>query len=143
MNYEWIGKPIRTKSDPKNRKKIKNQSESSACEQKTTCSNTVCEQKTTCSNKVNFVQTPFSHSTLNLEQIFLRHKATAFSLHFVFQRDQNHYSDLTSKIIKIFEQILQKPSQKNSGIDSKEKIAHTYEQTTRTTIVKTKTPQMP
>ena len=42
-----LEKPFRTKSDPKNRKNSKNQSEIAACEQKTTtekpnfCSNTV------------------------------------------------------------------------------------------------------
>ena len=47
MNYDWIGKTIFKKSDPKNRKKLKNQSEVAACEQKTTrekgnfCSGTV------------------------------------------------------------------------------------------------------
>ena len=32
-------------------------------------------------------------------------KPLAFSLHFLFRRDQNHYSNLTSKIMKICEQI--------------------------------------
>ena len=47
MSCEWIGKPFRKKSDPKNRKNSKNQSEIAACEQKTTtekpnfCSNTI------------------------------------------------------------------------------------------------------
>ena len=50
-----------------------------------------------------FVQTPFSHSTLNLEQ-----KPLDFSLHFLFRRYQNHYSNLTSKIMKMCEQILKK-----------------------------------
>ena len=58
-----------------------------------------------------FVQTPFSHSTLNLEQKkFHAAKALAFSLHFLFRRDQNHYSNLTSKIMKMCEQILKKDS---------------------------------
>ena len=54
-----------------------------------------------------FVQTPFSHSTLTLERK-RNHapKPLAFSLHFLFRRDQNHYSNLTSKIIKMCEQIL-------------------------------------
>ena len=43
-----------------------------------------------------FVKTPFSHSTLNLE----RKISLAFSLHFLFRRDQNHYSTLTSRIMK-------------------------------------------
>ena len=51
LGLEWavngLGKPVRKKSDPKNRKNSKNQSEIAACEQKTTtkkpnfCSNTV------------------------------------------------------------------------------------------------------
>ena len=42
-----LGKPFRKKSDPKNRKNLKNQSESAACDQKTSskkakfCSNTL------------------------------------------------------------------------------------------------------
>ena len=56
-----------------------------------------------------FVQTPFSHSTLKLEQKkFHAAKPLAFSLHFLFRRDQNHYSNLTSKIMKMYEQILKK-----------------------------------
>ena len=47
---------LEKKSDPKNRKNIKNQSEIAACEQKTLA------------RKRIFVQTPFSHSTLNLER---------------------------------------------------------------------------
>ena len=56
-----------------------------------------------------FVQTPFSHSTLNLERKKIHAaKPLAFSLHFLFRRDQNHYSNLTSKIMKMCEQILKK-----------------------------------
>ena len=41
-----------------------------------------------------FVQTPFSHSTLKLEQKKIHAaKPLAFSLHFLFPRDQNHYSN--------------------------------------------------
>ena len=56
-----------------------------------------------------FVQTLFFHYTLNLERK-KNHaaKPLAFSLHFLFRRDQNHYSNLTSKIIKMCEQILKK-----------------------------------
>ena len=56
---------LEKKSDPKNRKNCKNQSEIAA-------------------------------------------KPLAFSLHFLFRRDQNHYSNLTSKIMKRCEQILKK-----------------------------------
>ena len=47
MSYSWIGKTIKKKPDPKNRKNSKNQSEIAACEQKTTsekanfCSHTI------------------------------------------------------------------------------------------------------
>ena len=55
-----------------------------------------------------FVQTRFSHSILKLEQKNSRRKTSRFSLHFLFRRDQNHYSNLTSKIMKMCEQILKK-----------------------------------
>ena len=46
-----------------------------------------------------FVQTPFSHSTFQLEQKKIHTaKPLAFSLHFLFRRDQNYYSNLPSKI---------------------------------------------
>ena len=50
-----------------------------------------------------FVQTPFSHSTLKLVKKFHAAKPLAFLLHFLFRRDQNHYSNLTSKIMKMCE----------------------------------------
>ena len=53
-----------------------------------------------------FVQTPFSHSTLKLEQKTA--ESLAFSLHFLFRRKKNYYSNLTSKIMKMFEQMLKK-----------------------------------
>ena len=54
-----------------------------------------------------FVQTRFSHSILNFERKKIHApKPLAFSLHFLFRRDQNHYSNLTSKIMKMCEQIL-------------------------------------
>ena len=48
-----------------------------------------------------FVQTPFHHSTLKLEQKIYATKPLAFSLRLLFGRDQTHYSNLTSKIIKM------------------------------------------
>ena len=57
----------------------------------------------------NFVQTPISHSTLKLDRKKIHAaKPLAFSLHFLFRRDQNHYSNLTSKNMKMCEQILKK-----------------------------------
>ena len=111
-----LGKPFRKKSDPKNRKHCKNQSEIAACEQKTT------------SEKANFS----SNTVLSLyfkfrAKNFHAAKPLDFSLHFLFRRHQNHYSNLTSKIMKMCEQILTKHSRKNSGNDWKEKIAHPYD----------------
>ena len=60
-----------------------------------------------------FVQTPFSHSSLNLEQNFHAAKPLAFSLHFVSARP-NHYSNLTSKIMQMCEQILKKRQRPNT-----------------------------
>ena len=59
--------------------------------------------------KRNFVQTPFLNSTFKLERKKIHAaKPLAFSLHFLFRRDQNHHSNLTSKIMKMCEQILKK-----------------------------------
>ena len=84
-------------SDPKNRKNSKNQSEIAAWEQKITtekpnfCSNTVFSLYFKIRAKKNHAAKPL-----------------AFSLHFLIRRDQNHYSNLTSKIMKMCEQILKK-----------------------------------
>ena len=92
-----LEKPFRKKSDPKNRKNSKNQSEIAACEQKTTT-----DKANFCSNTV------FSlYFKIRAKKIHAA-KPLAFSLHFLFRRDQNHYSNLTSKIMKICEQILKK-----------------------------------
>ena len=61
-----------------------------------------------------FVQTPFSYSILKLEQKIHATKPLAFSLHFLFRRDQNHYSNLTSKIMKMCEQIITKRQRPNT-----------------------------
>ena len=97
-------KPFRKKSDPKNRKNSKNQSEIAACEQKTTrlkanfCSNTV-----------------FSlYFKIRAKKIHAA-KPLAFSLHFLFRLGQNHYSNLTSKIMKMCEQILKKRQRPNTN----------------------------
>ena len=87
----------------KNRKNSKNQSEIAACEQKT-----ATKKPNFCSNTV------FS---LNFKIIARKNhtaKPLAFSLHFLFLRDQNHYSNLTSKIMKMCEQILKKRQRPNT-----------------------------
>ena len=101
LGLEWavneLGKPFRKKTDPKNPKNSKNQSEIAACEQKTST-----EKPNFCSNTV------FSlYFKIRAKRIHAA-KPLAFSLHFLFRRDQKHYSNLTSKIMKMCEQILKK-----------------------------------
>ena len=97
-------------------KNSKNQSEIAACGQKTTT-----EKPNFCSNTV------FSLYFKIRAKQFHAAKPLAFSLYFLFRRNQNHYSNLTSKTMKMCEQILKKHSRKNFGNDSKEKIAHIYD----------------
>ena len=56
-----------------------------------------------------FVQTPcfLTYFKIRAKTIHAA-KPLAFSLHFLFRRDQNHYSNLTSKLMKMCEQILKK-----------------------------------
>ena len=68
--------------------------------------------------KANFCSnTVYSHYFKFRAKIFHAAKPLAFSLHFLFRRDRNHYSNLTSKIMKMCEQILKKktPPQYNSN----------------------------
>ena len=85
-----LGKPFR-----KIKRTVNNQSEIASCEQKTT------------SEKANFS----SNTVLSLYFKIRAKKChaakpLAFSLDYLFWRDQNHYSNLTSKIMKMCEQIL-------------------------------------
>ena len=81
----------------KTEKTEKIKSEIAACEQKTTT-----EKPNFCSNTV------FSlYFKIRAKKIHAA-KPLAFSLHFLFRRDQNHYSNLTSKIMKMCQQILKK-----------------------------------
>ena len=74
-----------------------------------------------------FVQTPFSHSTLKLERKkFHAAKPLAFSLHFLFRRDQNPYSNLNSKIMKMCERILKRPNSLNSKKQEKANHSPSY-----------------
>ena len=53
-------------------------------------------------------------------------KPLAFSLHFLFRRDQNHHSNLTSKIMKMCEQILKKktaPQYNSNSLNCKNRSA--------------------
>ena len=68
------------------------------------------EQKTT-SEKANFCSnTVFSLYFKIRAKKFNAAKSLAFSLHFLFRRDQNHYFNLTPKIMKMCEQILKEDS---------------------------------
>ena len=80
----------------KKSKNSKNQSEIAACEK------TTSEKANFCSNTV------FSLYFKLRAKKFHAAKPLAFSLYFLFRRDQNHYSNLTSKIMKMCEQILKK-----------------------------------
>ena len=95
MNSEWIRKTIKKKIWSKNRKNSKSQSEIAGCEQKI-----ISEKANICSNTVFSLYFKFRAKNFHAA------KSLAFSLHFLFRRDQNHYSNLTSKIIKMCEQIL-------------------------------------
>ena len=75
----------------------KNESEIASLEQKITS-----EKANFCSNTV------FS---LCFE---IRAEPLTFSLHFLFRRDQDHYSNLTSKTMKMCEQILKKRQRPNT-----------------------------
>ena len=91
LELKWtmngLEKPFRKKSVPKNWKKnCKNQSEIAACEQQKTS-----EKANFCSNTVFSLYFKFKVKKFHVA------KPLAFSLHFLFRRDQNHYSNLTSK----------------------------------------------
>ena len=101
MAVNGLGKPFRKKIRfEKSKKNSKNQSEIAACEQKT-------EKPNFCSNTV------FSLYFKIRAKIHAA-KPLAFSLHFLFRRDQNHYSNLTSKIMKMCEQIFKKRQRPNT-----------------------------
>ena len=78
--------------------KTVNQREIAACEQKTTS-----EIANFCSNTVFSLYFKIRAKKIHAAKL-------SFSLHFLFRRDQNHFSNLTSKIMKMCEQILKKDS---------------------------------
>ena len=98
-----LEKSFRKKSDPKNRKNSKNQSEIAACEQKTTS-----EKANFCSNTVFSLYLKFRTKKFHAA------KPLAFSLHFLFPRGQNHHSNLTSKIMKMCDTDLKKRQRPNT-----------------------------
>ena len=78
-------------------KNTKYQNEIAACDQKTGS-----EKANFCSNTV------FSRHFKIRAKKFHTAKPLAFSLQFLFRRGQNHYSNSTSKIMKMCEQIFKK-----------------------------------
>ena len=101
-----LGKPFK-KIRSKKSKKSKNQSEIAEFEQKTTS-----EKASVCSNTVFSLYFKFRAKKFHVA------KPLAFSLHFLFRRDQNRYFNLTSKIMKMWEQFLKKKTapQYNSNL---------------------------
>ena len=100
MDWEnHLEKKIRYKKS----KKRENHSEIAPCEQKTTS-----EKAKFCSNTVFPLYYKFRAKKIHAA------KPLAFWLHFLFRRDQNHYSNLTSKIMKMCEQILKKRQRPNT-----------------------------
>ena len=69
-----------------------------------------CEQKNTSEKAKNFSNTVFSLYFKIRAKKFHAAKTLAFPLHFPLRRDQNHYTNLTSKFMKMCEQILKKGS---------------------------------
>ena len=96
-------KPLRKKFDPKIEKTVKIKVKLPHVNKKTTS-----EKANFCSNTV------FSLYFKLRAKKFHAAKPLAFLLHFLFQRDQNHNSNLTSKITKMCEQILKKRQRPNT-----------------------------
>ena len=88
-------------------KNSKNHSEIAACEEK--------PLMVLISEKANFSsKTVLSFSFKIGAKKFFAAKQLAFLLHFLFRRDQNHYSNLTSKIMKMCEQIIKRRQHPNT-----------------------------
>ena len=99
-----LEKPFRKKSDRKNRTvklkvKLSYVNKKSTSEKANFCSNTVLS--------LYFIIRAKKY-------IYHAAKPLAFSFHFLFQRDQNHYSNLISKIMKICEQIFKRRQRLNT-----------------------------
>ena len=86
----------------------------------------------TTSEKANFSSnTVFSLQFKFRAKQFHAAKQLALSLHFLFRRDQNHYSNLTSKIMKMCEQIFEKyvkktaPQYNSNSLNCKKEFSNT------------------
>ena len=98
-----LGKSFRT-SDPKNWKKLKIKVKLPHVNKKP-----LARKRIFCSNTVFSLYFKFRAKK------FPAAKPLAFSLHFLFRRDQNHCSNLTSKMMKMCEQILKKRQRPNTN----------------------------
>ena len=85
---DWENNLEKNRSQKFKKSKKKNQSEIAACEQKTNS-----EKVNFCSNAVFSCYLKFRAKNFT--------QPLAFSLHFLFRRDQNNNSNLTSKIMKM------------------------------------------
>ena len=101
LGIEWavngLGKPFRKKSDPKNRKNSKNQSEIAACEQKTTT-----EKPNFCSNTIFalYFKIRAKNSRRKTTRFFALFTVSAWPkslLQFDFKNHENVWTDLKKK----------------------------------------------
>ena len=85
--------------------------------------------KKTTTDKANFCSNTVFSLYFKIRAIkFHAAKSLAFSLHFLFRRDQNHCSNLTSKIMKMCEQILKKktaPQYNSNSLNCKKDFSNT------------------
>ena len=106
-DLEWtrngLEKTYRKKSDSKNRRKVKTKVKLPHLNKKTTS-----EKANFCSNAVFSLY--FKIRAKNIHAA----KPLAFLLQFLFRRDQNHHSNLTSTIMRMCEQILKKRQRPNT-----------------------------
>ena len=96
MKYEWIRKTIQKIQSKKPKKTGKHQREIAPCEEKAKT-----EKASFCSSTVFSLDFKIRLKTIHAA------KPLASALHFLFRR---HYSNLTSKTMKICEHILQQDS---------------------------------
>ena len=99
LGLEWVRnaseKPFRKKSDPTNGKNSKDQSVITACEQKTTS-----EKANFCSNTIFSLYFKIRTKKCTPQNHSLFRSTSCFGV--------NHYSNLTSKIMKMCNQVLKK-----------------------------------
>ena len=118
MNIDTLENQLDTKFDQTFEKNSKNQNETVVCEQKMHQR----ENEFLCSNIVFSLYFIFRAEKIHAANTF------AFSFNFLFRRDQNDYFNLTSKIMKMCEQIFKKNSRTSPVVQFK-KFSLTKEKT--------------